>query len=124
MSAKFERLQAIWYDKLKQSGFNDVEYHDGTRERGTPNLKNRAPVQIEAIEAYYTMARHFLIEHTFEREIDKTIWAYYSEGLSYRDIENTLLKASVKKLKKSQIKNIITSLEILMKDKYLGKTNG
>lgn len=119
MSVKFDKLKDRWYKKLKKSGFRDIEYKDGTRERGGPYLKNKTQTQIEAIEAYYTMARHFLIEYTFPREIDKVIWEYYSEGLSYRDIEETLKKAKVKNLKKSQIKNIITALEKKMKEKYL-----
>ncbi len=124
MSLKFDALRDRWYKRLADEGFRDIEYSDGSRERGGPYLKDKAPVQIEAIEAYYTMARHFLIEHEFNREIEKTIWAYYSEGLTYRDIAAIFVKTKVKGLKKSQIKNIVSALEILMKKKYLGQNNG
>lgn len=123
MSDKFDKLQDHWYNKIKTDGFVDIEYKDGSNERGAPNLKNKTPVQIEAIETYYTMARHFLIEYEFGREIEKTIWSYYSEGLTYRDIEKVLAGVKIKNLKKSQIKNIISKLEIEMKNKYLVTVN-
>lgn len=117
-ASNLEKLQIKWYRVLKKTGFDDIEYGDGSSRRGTPNLKNKAPLQVEAIESYFRMARHFLIDHQFERDIDKTIWAYYSEGLSYRDIAKILEKIKVKNLKKSQIETIIKNIESEMLKKY------
>lgn len=119
MSDSFTKLKAIWDKKLKNSGFRDIEYKDGSLERGAPNLSKQAPVQVEAIEAYYTMARHFILEYDFESELEKTIWCYHSEGLSYRDIAILLKKVKVKKLQKSRIGDTITRLEKEMKRRYL-----
>ncbi len=117
-------LQKTWYKKLKDSGFKDIEYKAGIveytngLERGAPNLANMHPTQYQIIEHYYSMARSFLIDHEFSNEVEKTIWEYYSEGLSVRDISTTLNKSKIHK-PKSTVFDIVKRLEKIMKQRYL-----
>jgi hypothetical protein len=118
------KLKAHWYNKLKESGFKDIETRSGTTGRknqkeGLPNIEHRVPLQIEIIDQYYSMASSFAHDHNFETELEKTIWIYHSEGLSVREIATTLIKAGIKQHKKDTVNKIIRNLEDLMKKKYL-----
>ena len=118
---EFDKLKEIWYAKLRESGFNDIEDKSNTSCRknkiyGRPD--SRTPFQLEIIGHYYSMASSFVHDHNFDDELDKTIWIYHSEGLSVREISDVLIKAGVK-YKKSSVHNIIQKLEDLMKKKYL-----
>lgn len=67
------------------------------------------------------MARNFLEEHSFRTELDKTIWAYYSEGITVRDIAKLLAEVGIRK-PKSTVWDIVKRLEKLMYIKYkIGK---
>lgn len=113
------KLQKIWYKKLKDSGFSDIEKANGSIGRTKLNLDNRNFDQIEITQQYYSMARSFLIEHHFESELDKVIWEYHIEGISVRNIAKLLSSTDMKIKKKSTVNNIIRRLEQIMKDKYL-----
>lgn len=114
------KLKKEWDQKLKDSGFKDIEDKNGFVGRGAPRITDRSPLQIEVIEYYYYMTSAFLNEHNFDSEFEKTIWNYHCEGLSAREIEKTLKNAGVKKgTHYVTIWKIIKKLETLMKAKYL-----
>ncbi len=113
----FAKLQKLWYKKLKDEGFADIEHASGALDR--PLTKHRRePIEIEVIQYYYYMASTFLVEYKFENEIDKIVWTYHCEGLSVRNISGLLAKIGVVK-KKDSVWYIVKRLEKLMKDKYL-----
>ena len=112
------KLQKIWYKKLKDSGFKDIEHSSGALDRSYTKSK-RTQVEIEVIQHYYSMASALLNNHTFEDHIEKVIWEYYSEGMSAREIAETLTKSGIKKKKHVTVSKIIKKLETLMKEKYL-----
>lgn len=92
-------LEATWYNKLKESGFEDIEdtrypdrplkdYHDGYfRERYDP-------VRFEAKQTYYQRAAQYLEAVYGDRHQDpkpeSSIWELHSQGLSVRKIGEQL----------------------------------
>ena len=111
-SPKFKKLQDKWYNKLKNSGFEDIEQADG-------NLKKQAksihilyykPVAYEAKQRYFELAGQFLYWYKFKNEVEKKIWTLHSEGMSnikiskvtgvYVQTVNHIVKALGEELKK------------------------
>lgn len=112
------KLQRLWYRKLKDSGFKDIEHSSGALDRSYTKSK-RTQVEIEVIQYYYSMASALLNDHKFVDPIEKTIWEYYSEGMSAREISEVLEQAGVKKKRHVTVSKIIKRLETIMKVKYL-----
>ena len=112
------KLQKLWYKKLKDEGFEDIEKKDGHIGRTKLNLTNRTFDQIEITQQYYSMARSFILDYSFESEVDKVIWEYHAEGISVRMTSDLLKSVGIIK-KKSTINNVVRKLEKLMKEKYL-----
>jgi hypothetical protein len=116
----FSKLKAEWYKKLKLQGFNDIEYEDGSIACSVPTgYRNKVVYQQEIVRDYYYMCYHFLHEHQFETQLHKIIWEYHTDGMSIRNIAETLKKAKIKVLNKSQIDRIVRKLVKIMKSRYL-----
>lgn len=116
---KFKALQDKWYAKAKASGYEDIEYPNGSiRNAGIRNYAVE-PVHREAVESYYRMATHFLNEHKFESEFDKIVWEYHSNGLSNRNISKVLSTTIAKKPSREIIRKVVKKLSTVMKQKYL-----
>ncbi len=97
----FVKLQKEWYKKIKEEGFQDIEYFNSEGEpedmmRGSSKFTSaEVCTQIEdegnrllydTTYAYYYDALVKSIELTFESEVDKTVFFYHSQGLSLRQI--------------------------------------
>lgn len=88
--------QKEWYKKLKDSGFNDIEYFDNDmeprdmmyRESIKFGLTNQN--KFDSIEQYYIDARSFLLSHNFKSAFDRKVWEHHAEGDSYRKTANAL----------------------------------
>lgn len=117
-----EKLKKIWYKKLKDSGFGDIEYDENWMKSclPRPNATIRDPLVRETVQAYYNMASHFLNEYKFEEELDKVIWEYHTEGISPRNIIKLLKAAKIKrKVYRKFIEDKIKRFEATMKEMYL-----
>lgn len=124
MTPKYKQLQEAWYSKLKESGFKDIEYADGSLKSYVPtSFTARDPLMQSVTEEYYRMCYHFLNEYKFESELEKVIWEYHSNGLSARNIYKILTAEGMPKWKsqwkKSSIHKRIKNLVNLMKQRYL-----
>ncbi len=120
----YEQQKQIWYKKLKDEGFVDIEHGDGSINSGVPRTirtgQNQADT-IDAVRSYYAMAAHFLNEYKFENKLDQTIWMYFAEGLTYREIAHTINKTKRKadRISKDLVWRRITKFEKIMKQRYL-----
>lgn len=102
---ELKKQQKVWYKKLKESGFEDIEYFDKDMEpkhllRGgskfspltneQENSMNYSSVGIlneyEATVSYYDKARSLLHTIPFKNEQERLIWEMYSEGEAVRKI--------------------------------------
>jgi 2'-5' RNA ligase len=79
---KFMELQKRWGEKLKKSGFKDLEGNGETMPHGTI----KRPERISAIVEYHTQASKFYWDYKFKTEREKIIWFHHSEGVPYREI--------------------------------------
>lgn len=118
----YEKQKSIWYKKLKDSGFKDIEYDENWMKSclPRPNATIRDPLVRETVQAYYSMAYYFLNEYKFETDLDKTIWEYHAEGISARNIVRLLKKVKTKqKIYRRFVQEKISKLETVMKGLYL-----
>lgn len=88
----FKELKQKWYQKLRKTGFKDIEQEDGnltswsyiTRTAGFDIIKAQAK------EQYYRLATHFLASYRFKDSVDKKIWTLHTSGVSIRNIAKKL----------------------------------
>lgn len=110
----FKKLERIWYEKLRRSGFKDIE---NNHVRGKPlkqfegsYFKARySPLKFESQQQYFTMASQFLHEYQFQTEFERQVWGLHVEGMHLRQIAKI-----VKKRKKDTIGNMIKRLAFVM----------
>lgn len=82
-------LQAIWYEKLKDTGFQDIERRNGEllNQWDSAYFQLRYdPETFSAKETYFYRARQFLNEHLFLHPVQEEIWRLHCEGLGVRQI--------------------------------------
>lgn len=117
---EYELARAIWYQKLKAGGFNDIEADEHNLKEWTLTRAAQGDSALwEAKAAYYHMADKFLHEFAFPDDMAKTIWQYHVEGMGVRQIASLLAAAGVKKQRKSLIHNRVKHLAHIMKTMYL-----
>lgn len=115
-------LKKIWYKKLADSGFSDLEADEHRMKKSLSTIFQQLTVREggwQAKAAYYQMADRFLLEFEFATELEKTIWEYHANAISIRDIATTLNKAKITKTNRQAIWLILRRLENIMKSKYL-----
>lgn len=84
---KFREEQELWYKKLLDSGFKDIE--DGENYLKTWDSfqgPDQKPLLNSAKADYYGQARHFLATHRFRFKGHKKMFEMHTEGLGYRKI--------------------------------------
>jgi hypothetical protein len=82
-------LQAEWYKKLKESGFEDIEYRDGQLKAETKRGKQFIEMR-ESSYDFYDIASSFLEKGEFDHELDRKIWELFCDGISIRNSAKTL----------------------------------
>lgn len=120
--SEFKKLQKEWYDKLKQSGFDDIEKNDPNgdyylsplpsilKDKNYVGGRPRWKIQ----EEYYSMARHFATNYIFPTELEATIWTYHSEGIGCRNISKLLKEVNIN-VCKSKINMLIQHYATIMR---------
>lgn len=114
MSTNYKLLKKEWYQKLKDSGFVDVEEANGRFTKGLPRLDKLTYGQYQYKVEFYNQCRNFLTFYPFETEIERFIWEQFTEGLSYRDISIKLESVFNVKKKKDTVGKIIKHFKQLM----------
>jgi FixJ family two-component response regulator len=90
------KLQREWYGKLKQSGFEDIEYLvDGYGvadfiKKPSGIFKKMSYDDFTATESYYILARQFLHHYQFPTDRDQFIWSQHADGCSSRCIAKSV----------------------------------
>lgn len=123
-SKQFKDLQATWYKKLKNSGFEDIE-------KDEKYLKfypleyfetHYDPIKYQAKEDYYRMAGKFLYDHFFNEagnarkdrdQESRLIWQAHAEGTSIRNIVKLIKKKGFKS-KRDKVHKIVQQLVKIM----------
>jgi hypothetical protein len=124
---EYDKLRAIWYKKLEEEGFEDIESDENNLKiwSATRFASKKSQDVSQGKEAYYYMATHFLNDYPFESKVEKLIWEYHADGHSVKDIVIILKKRRFKKLlqwsavNRTAVNTIINRLEKTMKNMYL-----
>lgn len=93
MSGNYSELKKLWYQKLKESGFDDIEDPGGTHLKRWDSFyyqHHYTPLEFNSCQSYYYAAEHFLNSAAFKNSIDgrieKEIWTLHSQGRTLRSI--------------------------------------
>jgi hypothetical protein len=120
---EYERQKEIWYKKLADSGFVDIEENNGNDLKhwdGSGSTRHD-PDYIQAKQEYYNVAMHFLTNHKFDSELEKVIWEYHSNAVSARNISKTLVSAGFVKMGRMTVWRVIKRLRSAMKRLYVNE---
>jgi len=116
---EFLKLQKQWYKKVKkETDFKDIEQdEDHLVDWSDRFYRQKFLDTYEAKAEYYYMATHFLNDYKFETTLDKIIWEYHSNGISFTNISK-LLKKVRKKVSRDQVEIVINKLKTAMRKLY------
>ncbi len=99
-SEHFKALQKAWYQRLKDSGFQDAEEMIGEELK----LKQRAACNVyqgadkltrETKETYFRFVSQMVQETEFKREVDRLIMTRHAEGMKIKRICEELRRAGL-----------------------------
>ena len=115
----YVELKEIWYAKLKEAGFDDIEQDEYKLKMWSNRvyIENPNPVQREAKETYYILASRFLHDYKFKNQKDKIIWEYHANGISMRNIVKILEDVKIK-TNRNAVCVIVNRLATEMKKMY------
>ena len=128
---EFKRLKQLWDKKLKQSGFEDIEYDEDHLKHyvssGLSRRLNGATYEVkmqldESTQEYYRLAGQWLFDHTFNGSRERLIWTLHSNGESFRDIAKQV-KTKDYKANKDNINTLITKLAAEMLKFYRNRND-
>lgn len=114
-------LQKLWYEKLKLTGFVDIEDTSSPREylktwHSSYFIHRHTPESFQSTQDYYRRASQFLYEYPYFKRMEKKVWALHTDGISMREIAERLdLLLSDGKGSKS-VYTIIHKLELTMNE--------
>lgn len=115
---EYDKARAIWYAKLRKSGFEDIEQDDDNLKAWSCKIVGYQPgVVVNQKETYYYLATQYLNYHQFEVALERSVWMYHADGLYPREIADTLNKLKIK-ISKSKVWNIIKKHKTRMLTNY------
>lgn len=120
----YDKLRAIWYEKLKTEGFHDIESNDDNLKVWSSRFARENSIEVwQAKSTYYIMATNFLHDYNFKSPLERIVWEYHSNAISVRDTVDILSSTGVSSLGRDAIWLIIKRLEKIMKDMYMSGNN-
>lgn len=120
-SDELMKLTEIWYQKLKESGFKDIEQLDKSNEYRLKewdscyfHLRNDPDI-FDIKREYYYQANQFLHSYSFKSETDRHAWQLHSEGVGFREIAKSL-RSKGTRTNKDIVATVIRRLKRAMKE--------
>jgi hypothetical protein len=81
------KLQLLWRQKLKASGFKDIENeYEMLHSWDSFRFANIEPDHFYAVRDKYIEAAQLPELYKIRNQVELDIWTHYADGLSYRDI--------------------------------------
>lgn len=109
---EFKKLQAKWYKKAGyKTEFNEFGYN-AHNEDGRHYYNQYGHQEFATKQRYYELAGQFIYGYSFKDNTDKRVWTLHSEGITIRQIAETL------KLSKSLVHRTIKHLKEEMIKQY------
>lgn len=107
----FEELKTVWYAKLKEEGFEDIEHSQSLlKTYHGEKWRRLAEHKQELTLKYYSHTKDLLHTYTFENPTHRLIWELHSDGLSKRKIASKI-ESMTPTYKREAIGNIINFLK-------------
>lgn len=121
---KFNALDKKWKNKLKKSGFNDIEQdEDHLKQWHSRYFMSRFhPNTFKSQQEYYQLAGAFLHEYAFATPLERMVWECHSEGMAIKQIYNHLVEQDCK-MHLSGIRRVVKNLTKIMVDQCQSKKN-
>lgn len=119
-SNDFKKLKKEWYQKLRDSGFTDIEDCDSERELlirwDSVYIINRyTPDSYRAIRHYFVLASQLLHEYDFENEFERKVWSLHADGFSIREI------AKIAETKTGKVYKVVKGLRAILLEQNNGR---
>lgn len=111
----FKTLQKMWYQRLKDDGFIDIENKEW---HSRYFVTQYSPVQFANKQEYFRRAQIFLHEFPFKNRRDRKIWRLHSEGFTLREIAKKC-RTTTDKMNKDNIHAIVLSFARIMNQCFL-----
>lgn len=106
---EFKKQKKDWYQKLKESGFKDIEVVVGNEEKLRQYSKGYA--NNDKLD-YYQALTYYVSSESFDNETDEFIMIRCSNGTKIKDISDELKKNSKKRSHRETIRYIIRKYEV------------
>lgn len=86
-TTKFKKLQSVWEEKLKGSGFVDVETEDGKLKQNSGNSYRTTNHEIiESKQRYFELLGQGVHEEEFVNEMHRIVMQQRADGIRVKDI--------------------------------------
>lgn len=93
---KFRKLKNKWYNKAEKAGFEDAERDVGNtqvlKQNAAYAIHHMSPEMRESKLEYYSRLSECVQKEKFDKEIDRHIMRFCSEGLQIKEIVDLLKK--------------------------------
>lgn len=121
----FKSLEAHWYQKLKEEGFEDAEnVSKETRplkvEHGYYYICRYDELSFKQKEEYFRLCDRFRNEFPFDNEFDQAVFGLHAAGRSNREIAK-VLEASGYIANKDKVGAVVNRLVKIMKAMLIGR---
>lgn len=117
---KFQALRRQWYDKLKKTGFKDLEHTSNNgavspylTRNSTGTLRNQYDV---STVLYFQIVANFATHYPFDSKLDRLIMQFHADGMPYREMSRKIkdLTDSTVKASPATICNRLKTLKTIM----------
>lgn len=115
----FNNLQNFWYQKLKETGFQDIE-DTQSEQRFLKQWHSRyffirnTPEEYQENMDYFDMSLHFYWNYAdFQNQREKQIWWLHCQGMSRREIAADFISKGIK-ISDSLVQIIVARLKKIM----------
>lgn len=97
MAKDYKALKREWYNRLKKSGFVDIEEERGgetyLKQNSANAYRGADALTREAKELYFTRLCQLVSATKFPSPIDALVMEQYANGLKYKDTQLALIAA-------------------------------
>lgn len=117
----FQKLQALWYQRLKEDGFEDIE-NTSLREPALIQFhsqyffSNHTEDSIADLQDWFDFCSEFLFRYQLWQNLkEHLIWTYYCKGFSQRKIADLLFKEHQMKIHSTSVHFVLAKLTKILK---------
>lgn len=109
------KLKKLWQQKLKDSGFVDIENEKGLLHSWDSfRFSKIDPNHFEDVQEKYLEATQFPQHYEITNPVERTIWELYSNGRSYREIAKEVKSIHQIPYNKDYVQKVVWKLNSIL----------